>query len=318
MSSRAVVGREVPLRVLGRSARSRRRGRHPWRCCPARRGSARRGSWARSRRWRAASSSCTASASSSAAASWPTRRSPPRCGACRRSGPATGSTSSRSRRAARWPRCCRARCPAPAARRRLHELLLDLLGRLAAERAPVLLVARGRALGRSVDARAARVPGPQPARAADRGRRHLPRRRRLAGRAAAARRGALAPALGPADRARAARAATTSRASWRRSPAARSRPRSPASCTRAPAATRSSSRSCSRPATRCPASVTEAVLARVERLDQPALGAARRRRWARLARAAGAARRRAGRAPGGARRRRPRAHARTASRSGTG
>ena len=53
-----------------------------------------------------------------------------------------------------------------------------------------------------------------------------------------------------ADRARAARRATTSPASSRRSPAARCRPRWPASSTPAPAATRSSSRSCSPRATR--------------------------------------------------------------------
>ena len=63
---------------------------------------------------------------------------------------------------------------------------------------------------------------------------------------------------------------------------------------------------------------TEAVLARVERLDAGGAGHARRGRRARVAHAARAPRRGSGRAARGARRRRARARAATASRSGTG
>ena len=236
----------VARRRCGRSRRRLARSAASSCSSAARRGSARRGWSPRSRRGRRAGRAARRVRR--------VRRRGARLRAGRRGAarPARGlvggraSTGSRPRRAARWPPCFRASRRGDGGPGRLYELLLDLLGRLAAERAGAAR-ARGHPLGRSLDARAARVPGPQPARRADRRARHLPRRRRAPAAAAPPRERA-APAADGAARSSSSRCAPRRR----RPPAGGDRgrpgrrPRSSTSCTPAPAGTRSSSRSCSR------------------------------------------------------------------------
>ena len=183
MEHRALIGRDVPLRALGRGAAPRRRAV----VLRLRRGGDRQDAAGGRGRGRGARTGwcCTASASSSAARSSRTRRSSRRCATCRPIGSRTISTSSRPRRAARWPRCCRARRRAAAARGGCYELLLDLLGRRSSarccscSRTSTGPTARRSRCSRSWPATCARERIVVA--------RHLPRRRRAAGRAAPAR-----------------------------------------------------------------------------------------------------------------------------------
>ncbi len=178
-----------------------------------------------------------------------------------------GSTRSRrgARRAGRGPAARDARRRRPG---RLYELLLDLLGRLAPSARRCCSCSR---TSTGPTARRSRCSPSWPATCARSGSRCSPPtasttscRPSCAGwpRELSRRRD------GAADRARAAgprRRRAPARGDRR---AARCRGAGAASCTRARAATRSSSRSCSPRATRSRRRVAEAVLARVERLDE--------------------------------------------------
>ena len=182
-------------------------------------------------------------------------------------------TTSRARaRAACSRRCCR--CSSGSA-----------------ARAPVLLLDRGPALGRRLDARLHHVPRAQRARGAALPRRDLPLRR-------AAPAPSAAPAAGRArarrrrrpDRARALRPRRGRRAARGHPPGAGARRRWPSGCTRARRATRSTPRSCSRrPRTAtagcCPRRCATSLLRplRAARARDP--GGRARRRGARPARA---------------------------------
>ena len=181
LSSRAVIGREVPLRVLGDALESAAAGVRRWRSCPARPGSARRGSSRRSRPRRASGfvvlhGECVEFGGDELAYAPVV--------AALRGLPAEWTAEwldelpaeARGALAAVLPR----ETPGDGGPARLYELLLDLLGRLAAERAPVLLVLEDvHWADRSTLALLAFLARNLRERA-DRGRRHLSRRRRAA------------------------------------------------------------------------------------------------------------------------------------------
>ena len=318
VSSRAVVGREVPLRVLGEALDPPLPGAVARAACRARPGSARRGSWARSRRARARLPG-------------PARRVPRarrrgaglRAGRRRAAGSAGGvdarlARELRSRRAARWPRCCRASRPAPAVPGGCTSCCSTCS---AGSRPSARRCCSCSRTSTGPTRRRSRCSRSWPATCATSGSRSSPPtasttrcRPRCAGSRAelSRRRTVLRIELEPLGRDDVARqleaiagAPVPGRAGGR---AARARGRQPVL-----------RRGAVRRPRRAPRRrVTEAVLARVERLDGAALALLAAAGGHASPRAARAPRGRAGRAAGGARRRRARARAATASRSGTG